>query len=162
MARKSIEERFWQKVDKNGPRKPHMKTRCWVFKKVKSGQYSQFKVDGRNKCSTHVRWYLRYGYWPKQLNHHCDVKTCVRLSHIYEGTQLQNVADRDQRGRTAKGERAGSTKLTRMHVWAIRALYRWGESQTSLARKFGVNRSNINHIVHRNTWKSLPLTEHMI
>jgi hypothetical protein len=34
-----------------------------------------------------------------QANHSCDVRDCVNVSHVYEGTQRQNVLDAVERGR---------------------------------------------------------------
>lgn len=42
----------------------------------------------------------------KQINHHCDNPPCVRPDHLYVGTQLENIADRDRRGRHANARKA--------------------------------------------------------
>lgn len=59
----------------------------------------QIRFKKRTYSVVKLRWMLKYGYWPKQLNHHCDEARCVRLSHVYEGTQKENVRDMHTRGR---------------------------------------------------------------
>jgi HNH endonuclease len=54
---------------------------------------------GRYVQATHVAFFLKYGRWPAQLNHTCDVRACVNIDHLYEGTQRENARDAIQRGR---------------------------------------------------------------
>ncbi len=158
--RKSATERFREKVDKHGPKQPHMKTRCYLYTAFKLRGYGSFWYKGKQRRATHVRWYFHYGYFPKQVNHQCHNSSCVRLSHLYDGDHSQNMCDMIKADRQAKGEEIASAKLTRMHVWAIRTFYRWGWSQRALARKYDVDFSNIGLIVHRKSWKHLLPTEY--
>ena len=57
------------------------------------------RYNGEKKQATHILWFENYGYWPtKQLNHHCHNKFCVRISHLYHGTQKENLQDELSRG----------------------------------------------------------------
>jgi len=96
-----MEMRFWKRVDKNGPKQPHMKTRCWEWVGCLTSGYGKMKdSDGVAKQTTHVSWFLRYGRWPDQfVLHKCDHPSCVRPSHLKLGTQKQNIADMWSRGR---------------------------------------------------------------
>ena len=121
-------------------------------------------IDGqKSKLTTHIRWYLRHGYWPKQINHHCDNPACVRLSHLYEGTHAENMADKVWRGRSPRCEKHWKAKLTPRQAYAIRALVRWGSygTQAELARKYDVSRKTISMIISRKHWGGLPLTENL-
>lgn len=53
----------------------------------------------------------------------------------------------------ARGEDAGSAKLTADKVLEIRRRHDEGESQSQLAREFGVGRRSIGHIVTLKTWR---------
>ena len=40
----TIEERFWKKVDKNGPTLPHMETECWLWTGATNGKYGRIAI----------------------------------------------------------------------------------------------------------------------
>jgi len=47
-------------------------------------------------------WFLHYHTWPtRQINHTCDNPACCDVSHLYEGTQQENIQDMIRRGRHA-------------------------------------------------------------
>jgi DNA invertase Pin-like site-specific DNA recombinase len=73
---------------------------------------------------------------------------------LFLGTIDDNVADRDQKGRTAHGAKIG--KLTEDAVKAIISQYASGGiTQRELSRKYGISRAQISHIVNRKYWKAL-------
>ena len=148
--RKTLEQRFWEKVVVRGI------DDCWEWlggNGNKAG-YGSIRVDGKNRCATHVLFYIRQGYWPprgKQANHHCDNSGCLNPKHLYLGTQKSNMRDRDFRGRgnQPKGEKNGRAKLTVNEVKQIKRLYAQGDvTQKQLGQKFSVSDSNISYIVN--------------
>jgi hypothetical protein len=106
----------------------------------------------------HVSWELAYGAIPDGLNvlHQCDVRLCVRPEHLFLGTQLENVRDRDAKGRGMHGEQHHHAKVTDADVIAIRARWTTGTPQATLAREYGVRAGQIGNIVHRRSWRHLP------
>lgn len=58
-----------------------------------------------------------------------------RAANLVWGTPGENMKDRDEHGRTARGERNGFAKLTAVQVRAIKS-WRGTESQTATARRF--------------------------
>lgn len=87
--------------------------------------------------------------------HTCDNPRCCNPDHLREGTQLDNIADRDRKGRQArnKGSQSGSTRLTPEEVREIRALYaEGGISQRQLSARYGVVQSAIHYIVTNKVW----------
>ena len=46
-------------------------------------------------------WEMEYGPIPqgKVIMHLCDVRNCIELSHLRMGTQLENIQDRQDKGR---------------------------------------------------------------
>ena len=106
--RRPLTERFWEKVDKNGPTQSHMSTPCWVWTGAVSkngyGSIGSGGKHGRTLYAHVVAFELQYGPLPpgKMVLHSCDVKLCMH--HIYAGTHADNMYDRHARGRTHSGE----------------------------------------------------------
>lgn len=93
-----LAERFWEKVEKT--------EFCWLWHgSLHPKGYGQLtmRVDGKTvgRRAHHVAWELAYGSRPKGLNicHHCDVRNCVRPSHLFAGTQKENIQDMIRKGR---------------------------------------------------------------
>jgi HNH endonuclease/AP2 domain len=90
-------ERFWSKVDKNGPLHPTLGTRCWLWTASKDGcGYGMFKVaDGTHNghCERAHRYSFQQatGTAPSNLevDHRCHVKSCVRPGHLRLATDSQ-------------------------------------------------------------------------
>lgn len=107
-----LEVRFWRRVNKDGPL-PHDEQlgNCWLFtlKPQKTG-YVQLKHEGRPVLAHRISWLLHYGQIPPGLMvlHHCDVRACIRPTHLFLGTHEDNMRDMVTKGRAAKGERSGA------------------------------------------------------
>jgi hypothetical protein len=114
MKQRPLEERFWEKVDKNGPvpaHKPELGP-CWLWLAFKNLQgYGLIRVGRTMQLVSRTSLRLAGQIVPDELCalHHCDNTSCVRPDHIFLDTRLENNRDRDQKGRQAKGERHGST-----------------------------------------------------
>lgn len=172
--------RFWAKVNKDGPTMPRMETPCWVWTANKAGGYGHIKV-GRKMMKAHrISWTLSNGPIPHDgsahgicVCHRCDNPACVNPSHLFLGTNADNVRDRDSKGRhnpprgdkngsrlhperIPRGESQGSSKLTTDKIIAIRAIYAAGGiSHRQLGIQFGVCVSAIGHIITRKNWKHI-------
>lgn len=135
---------------------------CWLWCGYTVNKYGMFYPAPRiNGKQHHVRAH-RFAYEeangpiPEGLHvlHRCDVPLCVRPDHLFLGTNVENSADRNQKGRQARGERQGSAKLTVAIVRRIRkAFAEDGITTTELAARHGVARSTIRAIVSRKNWK---------
>jgi hypothetical protein len=87
--------------------------------------------------------------------HHCDNPGCCNPAHLFSGSPQSNVDDMVAKGRQARGEKIGFSVLTEPQVMEIRSRALAGESHKSLAREFGVDRSNVGFICSGKTWKHL-------
>jgi hypothetical protein len=115
-AGRSLEDRFWSKVDKNGPVVREDLGPCWIFTgRCNSDGYGGFYLDGHTVNANRVAYVLTYGPLDPSLEacHHCDNPPCVRPTHLFPGTQLDNVRDCIAKGRARKA--TGDANGSRLH-----------------------------------------------
>lgn len=88
--------------------------------------------------------------------HICDNPLCVNPAHLRVGTQLDNIKDRDVKGRQVPNMPSGSTngmhKLTETDVLSIRRLRSTGWKVGEIAERFGVTHSCISNITTGKSW----------
>lgn len=108
---------FWTKVDVGTPGA----CRLWLGARSKRGGYGCYwSRGGRKRIFAHrVAWILTYGPLPACTSvtltkrsacvlHSCDNPPCCNPAHLFLGTPADNAADRDAKGRAARGARHGS------------------------------------------------------
>ena len=130
---------------------------CWLWTGGVDGDgYGefQFRHDGKkyNVSASRAVLALKLGRMPRVSRHTCDVPSCCREDHLIDGTHADNVLDRDGRSRQAVGVRNGRAKLTEQDVRKIRVQLSGGESKTSIARHFGVDRRVVRLIGDGESW----------
>ncbi len=146
-------ERFWPKVDRSGDG-------CWEWQGfVNAGGYGRFRIGDHHHQAHRAAWMLLAGPIPDGLFvcHHCDNPRCVRLSHLFLGSPLENMQDRDRKGRGRvigrPGERNPNALLTDEKVRAIRSIYAaGGTSHRELAAQFGVAVRTIRNVISGARW----------
>ncbi len=91
--------------------------------------------------------------------HHCDNPPCVRPSHLWLGTPLDNMRDMIGKDRARHPFRYGLrtwSKLTPTEVREIRMAYAaGGMTQQALATQYKVSRRLIGGIVRGKRWTSV-------
>ena len=142
--------RFWEKV--------HKTEGCWLWKagKDKDG-YGKFALDGNSTRAHRFMYELEIGSIPDGLLvcHSCDNPSCVRPSHLWLGTNTENMADSARKGRKPSGERNPAAKITEGDVKLARRLWKTGEWQVrQLAELFAVNKSQVHNIVTGKSWSN--------
>ena len=135
---------------------------CWEwtgYRDVDGYGRPHVKVNGRwgSARANRISWELHRGPIPPGLHvlHRCDNPSCVRPDHLFLGTNLDNVHDRDRKGRVAVGEHHGNAKLTESQVREIRARRVHGESPSKLASAFNVDTTTIWLILKNRTWRHI-------
>ena len=159
--RKTLEERFWEKIDRRGP------DECWLWTaSTTRGGYGQLAegAPSRRMLKAHrVSYEIVSGPIPRGEGHHgicvcptCDNPPCCNPGHLFLGTIQEDTADKVEKGRQAKHEQNGNSKLTEEQVAESRRDYVWHSrthGQPALARKYGVTQSTIGVIIKRKYWK---------
>jgi hypothetical protein len=159
---RTIEERFWPKVDKSGD--------CWEWtgSRYNTG-YGMFWIKPRCQSAHRFSWELHFGPIPNGLFvlHTCDTRHCIRPDHLFLGTQKDNVADAITKGRVVPppgydhyseewkrfGERSATSKLTDEDVRAIRKAWETGTIRaTDLSERFKVSEGTIRRITKGLSW----------
>ena len=80
--------------------------------------------------------------------HRCDNGICVKPSHLFVGTQKDNVKDMYSKGRFY-------SKVSADDVNRIRRLVSSGVARKDLAISYGIVVSTIGRIVNNITWRHL-------
>lgn len=164
---KPIAERFWAKVDKNGPTPMHRPELgpCWVWMGARHpfGHGHMYVQKGKYARVHRLSFFLEYGRWPNPCAcHECDNPSCVRPSHIFEGTHADNNRDMSRKGRhftrtkperCARGERHGMRRLSWKTVQEIRKRLNAGESQYRIAEEYKIAQPHVSRIHLKQVWK---------
>jgi hypothetical protein len=119
------------------------------------------KIDGRTYHTAHaVAWVTTYGPVPDgmQVLHHCDVKLCIEPTHLWLGTQRDNMQDMVQKGRANRYERSGARNPNARYealVDAIRNDYVPGTfGARRLSAKYGISRAQARRIAIGLVWST--------
>lgn len=160
IVRPSAQDRFWQKVDKDGPVHPVLKSRCWVWTGCKNGPdgYGVIRADKPSVYVHRFSYILHFGaiLGDDFVCHKCDVKVCVNPAHLFLGTLQDNTADKVSKNRQLKGEQIKQARLTAKQVRDIRRRCVLGHPRhglSAIAREYGVAVQTISFVVSGYTWK---------
>jgi hypothetical protein len=140
---------FWSRVEV--PLNPDY---CWNWRAaVTPDGYGTFRY-GKEQRAHRVAWLFSKGEIPDGLFvcHTCDNRKCVNPSHMFLGTNEENMRDMALKGRAAdnKGEQNPRCKLSNEDVLQIRMMHdTYQTSRVELARMFGVTRGHIGKLVNR-------------
>jgi hypothetical protein len=163
VPRPSPTERFWAKVNKDGPLPRHRSAlgACWTWLGARSAKYGVFTVRSRSLGAHVFSWLLAHGeesadeigrgrLW---VLHHCDNPSCVRPNHLFLGTPKLNGVDCALKDRTRFGTRHHNAKLTNERVRKMREARVRGASISLLARANGVDRKTVRAALSLDTWR---------
>ena len=168
LADLKVAARFWAKVRKTDD--------CWEWTgATTSDGYGNLRVGARAVGAHRIAYELQVGPIPsgKSVLHQCDNPPCQRGTHLFIGSQMENVADMIAKGRenraigdrngsrlhpesrpALRGEKCGHAKLTWALAREIRSRYALGGiSHARLAREYGVVAGTIQQLVGGHTWK---------
>jgi hypothetical protein len=87
--------------------------------------------------------------------HSCDNPGCQNPAHLFLGTTQENSYDRHAKGRDARGEGNGMSRLTSDNIRDLRVQRAAGATLTTLAAAFGISKTTASKIVRNKAWKHI-------
>jgi hypothetical protein len=88
--------------------------------------------------------------------HKCDVRSCIRPSHLFEGTIAENNQDMHSKGRASVGSAHYLAVLSeKVVLQAIEDRKLYGTSYKDLAAANGVSLATMHNAMTGRTWKHL-------
>ena len=151
--------RFWVRVDKRGA------DECWPWIGVHDEKgrgkvhlrWESREPEGKKRSvirhASIVAWELTHGAIPQGqlVCHRCDNPPCCNPSHLFLGTQKENLRDCIRKGRFPR------QKLREPDVLDIRALAASGVRYQKIADQFGVAYVTVCKVVQGKLWPHVPI-----
>jgi hypothetical protein len=149
--RKTLEQRFWEKVDRKGD------TDCWNWTAAVRGstdKYGTIWVDGAIESAHRVAYRLASrAEIPEDtvVRHKCDNGLCCNPAHLELGTMLDNARDKVERGRSHNGGRGKLTVDQAVEILHMR--FDLGLNNSQIARNYGITRPMVSRICNGYYWQ---------
>ena len=136
---------------------------CWPWTGCRQPKgYGHFYPAWRVNLYAHrVAWEIANGApvpAGQHVMHSCDNPSCCNPAHLSVGTHSDNMRDMVSKGRAARkapaGEAHHNAKLDVETVAEIVRMAKAGVSQRDIAKRFGVVRGTVQHVLKGRSWKS--------
>ncbi len=126
-----------------------------------ASQYAYVCIGGRVRLAHRAAYVAAHGTTFEAIHglvvrHKCDNPRCVNPEHLELGTQQDNINDKVERNRQAKGSSHGMVELTEEAVRYIKANYKRRHKEfggRALAARFGVHESTVSDLMLGHTWR---------
>jgi hypothetical protein len=136
---------------------------CWVWTAyVWPDGYGCFWLNGKNVRAHRASWELTHERpipYGLLICHTCDNRKCVNPKHLFVGTYRDNIHDCREKGRIARGELQGLSKLTEKKVVNIRKLREKGLTWGEIGEMVGVDRTTASKAYRGRTWAHISFEE---
>ena len=156
---KSLEERFWAKVEVGSGRSCSLWIGCT---NGKTGYGMLYDRDtGKKELAHRVAWKLHHGVYPENdVLHECDNPACVKLAHLFEGTHQENMSDMHKKGRgrfkAHYGSSNGASKLNEQQVREIKALLVKKTPHRIVSEQYKISTALVSMIGSGKLWAHVP------
>lgn len=128
---------------------------CWLWTGyLRNGKHGALSSHDTPVYVHRISNALAFGPLPPgvQVNHRCDVGNCINPDHHFRGSQFDNIADMEAKGRARKvcprGERNPNAHLSDGEVAELRRAASTGAKQRDIAKRFGVSQSTVWRLIH--------------
>lgn len=142
--------RFWSRVE------VRKSNQCWPWRyDTTSDGYGEWRdSQGNHELAHRTAYRIGKGSIERGLiiRHSCDNPRCCNPAHLIKGTHIENVQDRVDRNRSARGENSGRAKLTEEDAQLIL------DSRLSaeyFAKRFSIDVSTVRSIRRHKNWTHL-------
>lgn len=150
VAKRPVGERLQSKLSRNDA------TGCMEFTGYRNehGYGVIWDGGGRTALAHRVAWAATHGAIPDemQVRHTCDNPPCCNTDHLELGTHLDNMRDRDDRGRTLRGEAAA--RHSDATIRRVRQMLADGTPYRQITASTGVSHGHIAYIKKRPGWRA--------
>lgn len=142
----SVRRRFYAMTEEKGD--------CLEWTGWRNSQgYGKFGITSLKSYRAHrFAYMLEIGPIPNGalVCHTCDNPACVRASHLFLGTQLDNMRDMVRKGRhnCGRGEAHGMASISDADVTRIRSDTR---TQRAIAAAYGISQAQVSRIKSGNS-----------
>lgn len=145
----SLEVRFHAKIRKEPGG-------CWIWTGSRTGDsYGTMTVARKTRRATHVALELAGTPLPPGMYalHRCDNPPCVNPSHLYAGTQAENMREFFRKYKPdRRGVLSSTATFTEQQVVEIRRRVSAGERTYDLAIEFGASPTSIQRAAYGRTY----------
>ena len=144
-------QRLWDKITKSGDNE------CWPWTAYRNAcGYGTFQMNGKSLLAHRVVYQLTHGPFPAPMRvlHRCDNPACCNPSHLWLGTQSDNVADMNAKGRNGNvGRRMTAEAIAKREVTYARNKSRFGRITTE-ETKAKMRATWLRNDSHRKRWET--------
>jgi hypothetical protein len=149
----NIESIFLDKIEKTDS--------CWEWIGIKNkGGYGQIhcrKLKKRNVLAHRFSWEFYNGDIPSELKvlHKCDNRGCVNPSHLFLGTQSENIKDMmdKKRDKHPSKEDNGKAKITEDIVTKMKNMRKTGATYKEIGDVFNIHLATARSAIIGKTWR---------
>lgn len=89
--------------------------------------------------------------------HKCDHPACTNPSHLFLGTNQENIHDCVKKDRHARGERSGHSKITQEQAVLIKTLLAQGSRMINIVHEHNFTYSTVSGIKSGRSWKHIEI-----
>lgn len=152
-------EEKYSRMKRNLERLVIKKDGCWEWQgDIENNGYARLSIRDVPARHAHRASYLLYkGEIPEglQVNHLCHVRSCCNPEHLYLGSQKENMKDKIDLDRQAKGSKNGNSKLTEKQVKEIKILLEKGLTCAQIGKQYEVSGTTILNIKTLRQWRHI-------